>query len=418
MVGQAVIASGPMHSTAPVSSGLGDPRAATQRVMVDFLQMKDFSADPLILVDGDGVWVWDLDGRRYLDSVSGVYTVSLGHRNRPAIEAVKAQLERIAFASPVMTTNLPALELASLLAEVSPGTLNTVKFFSGGSEACEAAIKLARQYHHQSGHPQKYKIIGRYGDYHGATLGALAASGSADAARLYGPLGPGYVFVQSPLVTGCPYCRSTDGCDLACARIIETTIRAEGPDSVAAFIGSPISQTVWPADGYWPLVREICDRYGVLLIYDEIITGFGRLGTLWGSDYVGAAPDILACGKGMGGGYGPLSAILIAEHVASAFWGAEGRQFHHGHTFGGNPLSCAAGIAVLRQILDQDLPARARNLGAYLMDGLLALKRKYAIIAQVRGAGLLTTMFLADPASGAPLRDEAAFARALHRAAR
>src|SRR5438034_912609 len=170
-----------MHPAASLPPVLSDPWAATQRVMVDFLQMKDFSADPLILADGEGVWVWDVDGRRYLDSVSGVYTVSVGHRNRPAIEAVKAQLERIAFASPVMTTNLPALELASLLAEVSPGTLNTVKFFSGGSEACEAAIKLARQYHQQTGNPHKFKIIGRYGDYHGATLGALAASGSADA---------------------------------------------------------------------------------------------------------------------------------------------------------------------------------------------------------------------------------------------
>jgi adenosylmethionine-8-amino-7-oxononanoate aminotransferase len=165
---------------------LDDPKAATQRLMVDFLQMKDFSSDPLILVDGDGVWVWDVDGRRYLDSVSGVYTVSVGHRNRLAIEAVKKQLERITFASPVMTTNLPALELATLLAEVSPGTLNTIKFFTGGSEACEAAIKLARQYQRQTGHPHKYKVIGRYGDYHGATLGALSASGSADGALLYG----------------------------------------------------------------------------------------------------------------------------------------------------------------------------------------------------------------------------------------
>jgi adenosylmethionine-8-amino-7-oxononanoate aminotransferase len=290
-----------MSSAAPTA--VVDLKAATRHLMVDFLQMKEFTAEPLILTEGEGVWVTDVDGNRYLDSISGVYTVSVGHRNQAAIDAVTAQLHRIAFASPVMTTNPAAIELATLLTRVSPPGMTTVKFFSGGSEACEAAIKLARQYHSQTGNPHKVKILGRYGDYHGATLGALGSSGSAGASRSFGPFAPGFVHVHQPMAMRCPYCRHRGACDLTCAEIIEATIEAEGADTVAAFIATPVSFAVWPPADYWPTVRRICDRHNVLLIYDEIITGFGRLGTLWGADYVGAAPDIIACGKGMGGGY-------------------------------------------------------------------------------------------------------------------
>ncbi|MGH7120321.1 MAG: aspartate aminotransferase family protein [Acetobacteraceae bacterium] len=364
-------------------------------LFLDFMQMQEFAKAPMVFVAGDGVHLKTDDGREFIDGLSGVFTTSLGHGNRKIAAAISRQLERLAFAPPLHGTNQPALELTEMLLRLAPEGVSAVKLFSGGSEATEAAMKLARQYHRQTGQPWRYKILGRYGGYHGATMGALSAGGGRERKAIFEPLGVGFLHVHPPLCYRCPFDQTYPSCGRTCVELIGRTIEAEDPQTVAAVIVEPISISsagfVVPPPDYLPRLREICDRYGVVLIYDEIITGFGRLGTMFASEYYHAAPDITCCGKGMSGGYAPLAAILIRDRIARAFYGeaSEGVQFHHGHTFGGNPVACAAGVAVLSEFLAHDIVENARRRGERLRANLEAMAQRHSIIGDVRGAGLL-----------------------------
>jgi adenosylmethionine-8-amino-7-oxononanoate aminotransferase len=316
------------------------------------------------------------------------------------VRAIHAQLDRLAFAPPLHGTNPPALALARELldfaGEMAPGHFGAVKLLSGGSEANEAALKLARQYWQQAGHPRKYKVIARYGGYHGATMGALSATGGWERKSVFEPLVPGFLHVHPP--------DGRSGDAAFCARLLERTIAAEDPETVAAVIMEPISVsaagfTVPPRE-YYEILRAACDTHNVLLIFDEVITGFGRLGARFGAEHHGVLPDLITCGKGMSGGYAPLAAVLLSERVRRAFLGAPGerKEFHHGHTFGGNPLSSAAGLAVLRVIRQEGLVERARRLGDELLRPRLAdLAARHAGVGNIRGAGLLQGLDL-DPA--------------------
>jgi len=380
------------------------------RQILDFRQMTAFAAEPFVIVAGEGLTVTDHTGRQYLDGLSGVFVNSVGHGNPAVIAAITEQLSCLAFAPPLAGTNPAALALTrELLAFANQGghDFGAVKLLSGGSEATETAMKLARQYHQQSGHPHKFKILARYGSYHGATMGALSASGGWERKSVFEPLVAGFLHVHPPTCDACPYDHTLDECrahDLfTCARHFERTILAEDPETVAAVIVEPMSVngggfTVPPAE-YLPMVRAICDKYGVLLILDEIITGFGRLGTPFGADYYGVTPDLLCVGKGMSGGYAPLAAVLVREEVQAAFLGTpeERREFHHGHTYGGNPVAAAAGLAVLRLMHDEGLVERASRLAVVLRGHLLAIAERVPGIRAVRGAGLLQGFDL-DPA--------------------
>ncbi len=357
----------------------------TSQVMVDFNQMKSFADDPLILERGKGIRVWDVFGKEYIDGLSGVFTVNYGHGLDEIIDVAAEQARKIAFTAPTMSTNPPALRLADLLTSLLPEQFTTVKFASGGSEANEFAIKMARQYHAQTGSPRKYKIISRYHAYHGSTGFAGAASGQPDWKSKYEPYPEGFIHV-SP--------KSVDA--------IEEAIIGENPDTVAAVICEPVMLSAGvriPEPDYFPRLREMCDRYNVLLIHDEIITGFGRTGKLWGSETVGAWPDILSCGKGISGGYAPLAAIIVTEKVASAFWGeaADGVQFFSGHTFGGNPVGCAVGEAAVRYLLDHDLVAKSNAVGDYLAAQLLELKSQFTVVDEVRGTGMMRGLAFTQP---------------------
>jgi adenosylmethionine-8-amino-7-oxononanoate aminotransferase len=364
-------------------------------LFLDFMQMQEFVKEPMVFVDGQGVRLKTADGREFIDGLSGVFTTALGHGNRAVIEAITQQLQRLAFAPPLHGTNQGALELTESLLRVAPPGVSAVKLMSGGSEATEAAMKLARQYHRQTGQPSRYKIISRYGSYHGGTMGALSAGGGRERKSVFEPLGVGFIHVHPPYCYRCPFDQSYPGCGRSCVELIERTIEAEDPATVAAVIVEPISISsagfVVPPPDYLPRLREICDKYGVVLIYDEIITGFGRLGTMFASEYFNAAPDITCCGKGMGAGYIPLSAILIRDRIAGAFYGEEhdNVQFHHGHTFGGNPVACAAGLAVLAEFEAKDVVGNARRRGEQLRGRLEEMAARHAIIGDVRGAGLL-----------------------------
>ncbi len=367
-----------------------------RHIVLDFMQMAEFAREPFVIERGEGLYLFDTHGKRYLDGLSGIFVTSLGYGNETVIQAMVAQLRRLHFAPPLHGTNPAALALVEELRQHwAPPGLGTVKLLSGGSEATEAALKLARQYHKQTGHPRKYKIIAKYGAYHGATLGALAASGGWERKSVFEPLAVGFLHVHPPSCYRCPFDKVYPTCGLTCARLIERTIQAEDPETVAAVIMEPISVSsagfVVPPPEFFPLLREICDRYNVLLIFDEIITGFGRLGAKFGADYYGVVPDLICCGKGMSGGYAPLAAVLIADRVWEAFLGepAERREFHHGHTYGGNPVAAAAGLAALQEIRRRDLVANARAVGAYLRARLEALAARFPLIGDVRGAGLL-----------------------------
>jgi adenosylmethionine-8-amino-7-oxononanoate aminotransferase len=374
----------------------------TSRVMVDFTQMKSFGQDPLILERGEGIRVTDVFGQTYIDGLSGVFTVNLGHGVQELIDVAAEQARKIAFTAPTMATNPSALRLADLLISITPEQYTTVKFFTGGSEANEAAIKLARQFWLQAGHPRKYKVISRYRSYHGGTGQAMAASAQTTWKWKFEPFAPGFVHVTPPARPGCAACRRSDACTMACLDLMEQAIVEEHPETVAAVIAEPVMLSAGvhlPHPEYFPRLRELCDAHDVLLIYDEIITGFGRTGRLFGAERVGAWPDILSCGKGISGGYAPLSAILIADRVSEAFWGEPeaGVQFWAGHTFGGNPVSCAVGEAAVRYLLDHDLIGNAERVGNYLAARLEDLATRQPVIAEIRGIGMLRGVAFTEP---------------------
>lgn len=369
-----------------------DP-AVLEHMFLDFMQMKEFAKDPVVMKRASGIWYEDINGKKYIDGISGIFTVNVGHGNRRVIDAMKAQLEEITFAPPLHSTNLRAIELTKLVSTLTPGDLHTMKYFSGGSEATEAAMKLARQYHKQTGNPGKYKVISRYESYHGATLGALAASGVTRRKTSFEPLGAGYVKVFPPTCYRCPYGLQYPGCDVLCATIIEKVIRQEDPSTVAALIVEPIGNTggiITPPEEYFHILREICDKYNVLLIHDEIITGFGRTGEMFGSQTFHTTPDIICMGKGMSSGYSPVGAIAISDRIASAFYGKadENRQFNHGHTFGANPLSAAAAIAAISELRERGLPEKGRRAGERIWRRVEEMKGM-GVIGDIRGKGLL-----------------------------
>jgi len=370
-------------------------------------QMHEWTKDPFIMAKADGVFYWDVHGKRYLDALSGIYVASVGHNNRRVIEAIRKQFDTLHFSPPMHGTNPVAVQLANLLAELAPGDLSAVKFQCGGSEVTEAAIKLARQYHKLTGNPGKYKVIGRYMSWHGSTMGSLSASGLKSRKTVNEPLAPGFLHVFPPTCYRCPFGktyaphpqplspggRGESGCGITCATIVGDVIDMEDPATVAAVIVEPIGHTggiIDPPEEYLPILREVCDRHNVLLIFDEIITGVGRTGQMFAAQTFGVTPDVICMGKGMSGGFVPISAMICREPIADAFWGpiSANPGFVEGHTFEGNPISCAAGIAVLREIIERDLCANARTQGARLRQGFERLAKKYGVIGDIRGKGL------------------------------
>lgn len=383
-----------------------------RRIFLDFMQMSDFAEEPLIITEADGVWYKDINGNRILDGLSGIYVVNLGHNNPRIKEAIRKQIEAITFAPPLHSITLPAIKLAKLISEITPEELNTVKLLSGGSEATEAAMKLARQYHYQTGNPTKYKVISLYKGFHGTTMGSLSATGLKERKKFFEPSLPGFIHVFPPYCYRCPYHKKYPDCGIRCATIIGDVIEMEGPETVSSLIVEPIGNTggiITPPPEYLPLLREICDQYNVFLIFDEIITGFGRTGNMFAAQTFGVTPDILCMGKGMGSGYTPLAAIAFQNKSAEAFWGEKGREFCEGHTYGANALSSAVGIACISEIQERKLCERAQRLGGYLRNKLEELK-EFGVIGDIRGKGLLIGVeFVKNPKTNEPFGKEIEF---------
>jgi adenosylmethionine-8-amino-7-oxononanoate aminotransferase len=371
------------------------------RVMIDFTQMRAFSEDPLILTEGEGIRVSDVDGRSYIDGLSGTFCMSLGHGNARVVEAVTRQLSRLALAAPTMATSDRSLELARELLTLLPPQYSTLKWGSGGSEAVEAAIKMARQFHRQTGDARKFKVLSHYRGYHGVTGQALAASGWPGSKSPYEPLATGFVHLHTPDPYRPPF--DVDPADVAATyvRLVEQVIELEGPETIAALITEPILMTagvVIPPHGYLPALRDLCDIHDIVLVFDEIITGFGRTGHLFASELFSAWPDILVFGKGLTGGYVGLSATVITDRLAQTFWGPPGVEFAAGHTYAGNPVACAAGLAALQEIRERDLVTNAAERGEQALERLRSLQARLPRVGDVRGQGLLLGLeFVSDP---------------------
>ena len=369
-----------------------------RNTFLDYQQTEEFLKNPLIVERAQGLHYWDVDGKEYFDAIGGIFVASLGHGHPRVLEAMRRQMEIMSFAPPLHGIADVTLEFGARLADVTPGDLNFVKPFSGGSESIEAALKFARQYFKQSGHPGKYKFISRYFGYHGGTLGAMSASGTGPRKTPFEPQMAGFLKVFPPTWRR-DYFDSWEECNRFAARMFEDVIRNEDPETVAGILVEPIGNTggiITPTDEYFQILREIADRYNVLLIFDEIITGYARTGRMFAAQTFGVTPDIICGGKGLSSGAIPLGALMAREGMGDVFRGpAEANvNFAHGHTFAGNPLACAVGMAVLDEIVEKRLDEKARRMGDYLAIRLEEL-RKYGVVREVRGKGMLRGVELA-----------------------
>jgi len=363
-----------------------------RRTAVDFQQMEEFAREPLIMSRAEGLYYWDIHGKRYFDAIGGIFVAVLGHRHPRVMEALRLQMERMTFAPPLHGVADVTLEFVEKLGAVAPGNLRWGKPFSGGSEAVEAAMKFARQYFKQTGHSGKYKFVSRYFGYHGGTFGAMSASGTGSRKKKFEPQMAGFLKVCPPSWYRDRFPDWAE-CNRFAARAFEDVIVNEDPETVAGIILEPIGNTggiITPTDEYFRILREVCDRHNVLLIFDEIITGFARTGSMFAAQTFGVTPDIICCGKGISSGAVPLAAMIAREDLGQAFLGPleDDLQFAHGHTYAGNPLACAAGIAVIEEILEKQLDQKARRLGEYLRARLEGLKQ-YGVVREVRGKGVL-----------------------------
>jgi adenosylmethionine-8-amino-7-oxononanoate aminotransferase len=391
-------------------------RAAHRNLWMHFTQHARWDdAEIPVIVRGEGAYIWDSKGKRYLDGIAGLYTNQVGHGRTELADAGAAQARELAF-HPIWSYAHPrAIELAARLAEAAPGELNRVFFTTGGSEAVESAWKLAKNYFKLTGKPLKHKVIARQVAYHGTTQGALSITGIPALKQQFEPLVPSThrvpntnLYRASDITAGL-----LDGSDPAAfgrwaADQVGLAIEAEGPDTVAAVFLEPVQNAggcLPPPPGYWERVREICTEHDVLLVSDEVICAYGRLGEIFGATRFGYEPDIITSAKGITSGYAPLGAMIVADRIAEPFMQA-GRSFAHGYTWGGHPVAAAVALANLDIIEGEDLLGHVRRTEADFratLEGLLDLP----IVGDVRGAGFFYGIELVrDKATRATLTDE------------
>lgn len=350
---------------------------------------------PLAIERAEGVWLHTRDGRRVLDAAGGAIAVNVGHGRREVAAAVARALERTSFAVPVFATEERLRLVERLQERWLPGDLRRTFFTSGGSEAMDAAIRLARQHHVAAGRPERWKVIGRELSYHGTTLATLAVGGHAKRRKPFGPLLLDLPKAPACYCLRCPLGRRYPACDVACADELARVIEREGPETVAAFVAEPVvgstAGALAPPAEYWPRVAEVCRAHGVLLVADEVMTGFGRTGRRFGVEHWGVVPDVLVGGKGLAGGYAPLGAVFARDAVVEPLAAAGDELMYY--TFGGHPGACAAADAVLAILEREDLVRRAAAMGERLRAALAPLAR-HPHVAEVRGLGLLQAVEL------------------------
>jgi adenosylmethionine-8-amino-7-oxononanoate aminotransferase len=351
-------------------------------------------ANPLVIERGEGVWLYTTDGRKILDGMAGLWNVNVGYGREELAKVAYDQMKQMAFTSNFSgMTNLPSIQLADKLAGFAYEGLNTTMFTSGGSEANDSAFKTARYYWKRKGKPTKYKVIARKGAYHGVTLSATFATGLEKYHTMFGPAAEGFVHIPAPN----PYryegqLQDGETVGQAAARELESAILREEADTVAAFIAEPVmgvGGVVVPPDDYFPLVRQICDKYEVLFIADEVITGFGRTGEWFALKHWDVKPDILSFAKAITSGYAQLGGIQISDEIRETMESAADTEaYMHGFTYSGHAMACAVGLKNIEIMEREDYPKRARELGKRLLEGLRSLT-EFSFVGDVRGLGLV-----------------------------
>jgi adenosylmethionine-8-amino-7-oxononanoate aminotransferase len=348
--------------------------------------------EPPVAVSGKGMYLVDADGKKYIDASGGAAVSCLGHGDPDVIKAIQDQVEKLAFAHTGFLSSAPAEDLADFLIDRAPAEFGKVFYVSGGSEAVESALKLARQYHLEKGEPQRSKIISRRQSFHGNTLGVLATGGNEWRRKQFEPL----LFDVSHISPCFAYRGQTEGetaeqYGLRVANELETEILRLGCDTVAAFVAETVvgatAGAVPPVPGYFKRIREICDAYGVLLILDEVMCGLGRTGSFFAFEQEGIVPDMITVAKGLGGGYQPIGALLCTTEIYNAIYEGSG-FFQHSHTYMGHPVACAASLAVMTAIVERGLIDNVRKIGDYFQAELTKAFSQHPHVGDIRGRGL------------------------------
>jgi len=359
----------------------------------DVLQMAE-EGEPRIAVEGDGIRITDSQGNSWIDCNAGSMSMSIGYGRTEVADAAREQMIKLTY-FPQGTTTEPLVRLVEKLAELTPGSLERTWPVSGGSEAIETAVKIARAYHRRMGEPSRYKIISRRGSYHGMLGMSMWLGGprAGSPGRIDNEPGyPGMVYAPQPLPYRCELGGETPSeCAVRCAQAIDDLISFHGPKTVAAVVAEPISHAsaaAVPGDEYWPMLRQICDRHGVILIADEVICGFGRTGKMFAMEHFDVVPDIMTVAKGIISSYLPLGATIATKEVADAFAG-EDNIFRASLTFGGHPVTAAAALKNIQIIEEDGLVQNSAETGAYFLEQLESLKEDHPIIGDVRGRGCM-----------------------------
>lgn len=352
-----------------------------------------------VVVGGKGIYFWDTVGKRHMDFASQLVNVNAGFGHSKIIEAIKKQAEELAYVSGVYRS-IPAIKLAKRLSEIMPPNLIKTFFCTSGGNAVESALKIARQYTKRS------KVIAMYTSYHGSTFGTLSATGIAHAKNHLEPLLPGFIHVPPPDSRHPPFGNSGKDVGEECANYIEKVIEWEGPETISAFVAEPIisNQFLVPPTSFWPKLRELCDKYGIMLIFDEVLTGYGRTGKMFACNHYDTSPDILVTGKGITSGYLPLSAVTVSKQLGEFL---DNNPYVHGFTYAAHPMCCAAGLAGIQVVLEDNLIENSNRVGAYLLKRLRELQSSHSCIEDARGIGLLNGVEVKDKKTAVYIRTKA-----------
>ncbi len=393
-----------------------DRQRARRHLVPHFTRGEAWKADDLVVIDrGEGCYVWDADGNKYLDGLAGLFCTNLGHGRSDLTAAAAKQMDKLAFYSNWGFAHPSSIDAASMIAGVAPGDLDRVFFVNSGSEAVESALKFARCYHLANGDDQRHKVIAREWAYHGTSLGALALTGIPNLRDPFLPMLAGPVR-HVPNTLGCCLEPGQSPGELPCVTAIEEAIVAEGPETVAMVIAEPVQNgrgALVPPDGYWQELRRICDTYGVLLCADEVINSFGRLGHWFGSECVGAQPDMITFAKGVTSAYVPLGGLITKGSHIELVWDSPLAMYVHGSTFGGHPVSTAVAVANMTALRDEGVLVNVLENEDRLAGGLRDLMAAHPCVKDVRGAGYFYAVeLMRDRESGIDLT-EAEFASLL-----
>jgi taurine-pyruvate aminotransferase len=357
--------------------------------LMPFIQMKEFlkERDRPIIQEAKGIYLKDIEGKEYLDALGGIYCVNLGYSNKRVIEAIKEQVEKLPFVYYGTGINEPMVRLCQILGKLAPGNLNRVRIDLTGSDANEIACKIARAYFRDEG---KNTVISLWGSYHGNNYGTLGLTGQ----RLYKEyharnIHPNALHLPPPNCYRCSYGLTYPKCNILCARMLDDLIQNEGSADVAAFIAEPIlgPGIIVPPDEYWPTIKEICKKHDVLLVLDEVVTGFGRTGELFGCNHWNIEPDIMTLAKGLSSLYQPISAVIFQDYLYEKLRDTD--DIRHSHTAVFHPIGCAAALASVKEVVQRDLTRNAKEMGSYLKQELKEIGEESPFVGEVRGKGLL-----------------------------